>query len=468
MSDRSTRGHAGRPQPAETGRRQPHRQRYQIHTAGRQCHRRRAAGGRLCPPRGGRYRNRHRQRTSHERVRSLLPCRSGSRAPAVPASGLAIIKSICAAHGGVRGARQRSGARQHFPRPPAPGTAPRSPPSNGVDTPSMLALIRVALSRPYTFIVLALLILISGLLSWRRTPTDIFPNIDIPVITAVWTLQTACRRMTCRNRIVYYFERALSAQVNDIEHVESQSLATFGVGQDLLPEERSHRDGACHRSPRPPTRCSSRSCPALPPPNVLMFNASSVPILNLALSGKGLSEAQLARHRQQLHSSPTRHGARGGRAYALWRTGAPGPDRHRSAIAAILTDSRPADVASTLAAQNLITPVGTQKIGKFEYVVNLNDAPQKYRGNSTICRSRRSTGRSFYIRDVRVCPRRAPAADKPRARGWRPRGADEHRESRLGLHARHHQGYEGPVAEDQGGPAQLARHRPRWAINRSS
>ncbi|HEY0340155.1 MAG TPA: efflux RND transporter permease subunit, partial [Steroidobacteraceae bacterium] len=260
----------------------------------------------------------------------------------------------------------------------------------------MLALIRVALSRPYTFIVLALLILISGFLSWRRTPTDIFPNIDIPVITAVWTYN-GLPPDDMSNRIVYYFERALSAQVNDIEHVESQSLATFGVVKIFF-QKNVHIETALPQVTAAADTVLKQIVPGATAPNVLMFNASSVPILNLALSGKGLSEAQLADIgnnfiRPQLATVP----------------GAAVPTPYGGQVRQVQIDIdqrslqsyglSAADVASTLAAQNLITPVGTQKIGKFEYVVNLNDAPQSIAELNNLP-IKKVNGTLVYIRDV--------------------------------------------------------------------
>ena len=92
----------------------------------------------------------------------------------------------------------------------------------------MVWLVRVALKRPYTFVVLALLILIFGPLAALRTPTDIFPDIKIPVVAAVWTY-TGLPAEDMSGRIVYFYERSLSTTVNDIEHIESQSLPGFGI-----------------------------------------------------------------------------------------------------------------------------------------------------------------------------------------------------------------------------------------------
>src|SRR5580693_7778835 len=89
-------------------------------------------------------------------------------------------------------------------------------------------IVRIALKRPYTFIVLAVLIGLFGLRAALLTPTDIFPNINIPVISVVWTY-TGLPPNDMSGRIIYYYERTLSAQVGDIEHMESQSLAGYGV-----------------------------------------------------------------------------------------------------------------------------------------------------------------------------------------------------------------------------------------------
>ena len=92
----------------------------------------------------------------------------------------------------------------------------------------MLAIVRIALSRPYTFVVMAMLIVIFGVTAAIKTPTDIFPNIGIPVVAVVWTYN-GLPPDDMSGRVVYYYERTLSAQVNDIEHIESQSLAGYGV-----------------------------------------------------------------------------------------------------------------------------------------------------------------------------------------------------------------------------------------------
>ena len=130
----------------------------------------------------------------------------------------------------------------------------------------MNRLVQIALSRPYTFIVLGILILIIGPLSVLRTPIDIFPNINLPVISVVWTYNGLAPD-DVSDRIVTYFERQMTTTVNDIEHVESQSL----IAQVVL----------------------KRLPPGITPPQILSYSASSVPVLQLALTSKTLTDQQL-------------------------------------------------------------------------------------------------------------------------------------------------------------------------------
>ena len=155
----------------------------------------------------------------------------------------------------------------------------------------MIAIVRIALSRPYTFIVLAILIALFGVLSWFRTPTDIFPNIGIPVISAVWTYN-GLPPDDMSGRIVYYYERTLSSQVNDIEHIESQSLPGYGVVKIFF-QPGVNINGALAQVTAASQTVLKLLPPGITPPYVLTFNASSVPILQLALSSKTLSQSAL-------------------------------------------------------------------------------------------------------------------------------------------------------------------------------
>ena len=155
----------------------------------------------------------------------------------------------------------------------------------------MVWFVQIALRRPYTFVVLALLIAIFGSLAALRTPTDIFPNIKIPVVSVVWTY-TGLLPNDMSGRVIYYYERYLTAQVGDIEHIESQSLSGYGVVKIFF-----QRDVNISAALAQVTAASQTVLKLLPPgitpPYVLSYNASSVPILQLALSSKQLPQMQL-------------------------------------------------------------------------------------------------------------------------------------------------------------------------------
>src|ERR1700736_1397201 len=152
-------------------------------------------------------------------------------------------------------------------------------------------IVALALRRPYTFVVLALLLLILGPIVIYRTPTDIFPNINIPVVSIIWNY-SGLNSQDMSNRIVTLTERTLTTTVDDIEHSESQSLNGIAVGKGFFqPNANSSKT-----MPQIPA-FSQTQLPQLPPgttpPLVITYNASTVPILQLALSGQKLSEQQL-------------------------------------------------------------------------------------------------------------------------------------------------------------------------------
>ncbi len=260
----------------------------------------------------------------------------------------------------------------------------------------MIAIVRIALRRPYTFIVLAILIALFGVLSWFRTPTDIFPNIGIPVISAVWTYNGLPPEQMS-GRIVYYYERTLSSQVNDIQHIESQSLPGYGVVKIFF-QPGVNINGALAQV----TAASQTVLKLLPagvtPPYVLTFNASSVPILQLALSSKSLSQSVLFDDGQNFI-----------RPQLATVAGAAIPSPYGGKVRQVQVDINQQklqayhlaaqDVVDALAAQNLITPVGTEKIGKFEYIVSLNDAPQQIASLNDLP-VKRVDGTIVYIHDV--------------------------------------------------------------------
>jgi multidrug efflux pump subunit AcrB len=155
----------------------------------------------------------------------------------------------------------------------------------------VVGLVRLALRRPYTFIVMALLIMIFGVASAFRTPTDIFPNIDIPVVSVVFSY-TGLPPDDMAGRIVTFYERALTTSVNDIEHTESQSIPDYGIIKIFFQPTVNINAALAEVSAMSQTVL--KQMPAgVTPPTILSFNASSVPILQLALSSQQLSETIL-------------------------------------------------------------------------------------------------------------------------------------------------------------------------------
>ncbi len=260
----------------------------------------------------------------------------------------------------------------------------------------MLAIVRVALSRPYTFVVMAMLILIFGVASWLKTPTDIFPDIGIPVVSAVWTYN-GLPPEEMSGRIVYYYERTLSSQVNDISHIESQSLSGYGVVKIFFQPNVNINTAIAQITAASQTVLKLLP-PGVTPPYVLLFNASSVPILQLALSSATLSQASLADSAQNFI-----------RPQLATVAGAAIPSPYGGKILQVNVDLNPvklqaykisaAEVVNAFAQENLITPVGTEKIGKFEYIVNLNDAPEEIdKLNALPIKS--VDGTVVYVKDV--------------------------------------------------------------------
>jgi CzcA family heavy metal efflux pump len=257
-------------------------------------------------------------------------------------------------------------------------------------------IVRLALRRPYTFIVASILLLILGTVAIVRTPTDIFPNIDIPVVSVLWTYNGLSPE-EMSNRIVFNYERFLTTTVNDIEHVESQSWSGRAIVKIFFHPGVNIGNAVAQITATSQTAVRSLP-PGTQPPLVIQYNASSVPILQLALSGEGLSEQQL-----------------GDLGLNFLRTGlvtVPGiaiPYPYGGKQRQVEIDLNPSelqskglsavDVVNAVNVQNLILPAGTAKIGSYEYQVDMNGAPQtiqelndlpiKTVGDSTI-----------YIKDV--------------------------------------------------------------------
>ena len=238
----------------------------------------------------------------------------------------------------------------------------------------MLAIVRIALSRPYTFVVAAFLIFLMGTLAAMRMPVDIFPSINIPIIGVAWQY-TGLPPDQMAGRIVTPYERALTTTVNDIDHIEANSYTTFGIVKIFF-----HQGVNIATANAQVTAISQTLLKQLPPgstpPLIVNYSASTVPIIQLALSGKGLTEQNLA----DLGLNFVRT-----RLVTVQGAGIPYPfggktpqvmyDLDTGAMQALGLTGR--DVANALANQNLLTPAGTEKIGDFEYNVNLNNAPSK-------------------------------------------------------------------------------------------
>ncbi|WP_066267651.1 efflux RND transporter permease subunit [Hydrogenophaga palleronii] len=259
-----------------------------------------------------------------------------------------------------------------------------------------MQVVQVALRRPYTFVVMALLLLIGGVLTALRTPTDIFPEIRIPVVATAWQY-TGLPPDEMAGRITSTFQRILSASVNDIERIEANTYTGVGIvkiffqpGVDIATANAQITAAA---------QVALRLMPAgTQPPVILNYNAATVPIVQLALSGEGMSEQELFDLGMNTVRTPL-----------ITVPGAVIPLPYGGVQRQVQIDLKPQalqarglsaqDVSSALAAHNVLTPIGTQKIDDREYPLQLNSAlaaiedmgsiPVKVVGDTTI-----------YLRDV--------------------------------------------------------------------
>src|SRR6267154_327463 len=258
-------------------------------------------------------------------------------------------------------------------------------------------IVRLALRRPYTFVVVSILILILGGLAIVRTPTDIFPTIDIPVVSIIWNYNGLVPQ-EMSDRVVSVTERALTTTVDNIEHVESQSLYGIAVVKVFLQPTANIQQGIAQITAVSQTQL--RQLPAgSTPPLILAYSASSVPVLQLALSGQNLSEQEL-----------NDYGLNAIRTQLITVPGASVPYPYGGKQRQVQVDLNTAalqskglsalDVVNAISVQNLILPTGTAKIGSREYDVSIpNAAPQTIADLNRIP-VKTIGGTTIYIKDV--------------------------------------------------------------------
>ncbi|MDD5175873.1 MAG: efflux RND transporter permease subunit [Sterolibacterium sp.] len=260
----------------------------------------------------------------------------------------------------------------------------------------MVGIVRVALHRPYTIVVLALLLLIIGPLAALRMPTDIFPEIRIPVIAVNWGyIGLPPEQMA--GRVTTPFERILTTTVNDIEHIEANSYAGISIVKIFF--QPGVNVAVANAQVTAISQVMVRQMPpGATPPLILNYSAATVPILQLALSGKGMSEQNLFDIGNNALRPPL---------VSVPGAAIPWPYGGKMRQVQIDLDSAAMqarglsalDVANALAAQNLVTPAGTQKIGSLEYTLQVNNAPSAIEelGKLPI---KAVNGTTVYIRDV--------------------------------------------------------------------
>lgn len=257
-------------------------------------------------------------------------------------------------------------------------------------------IVRLALKRPYTFVVLSILLLILGPLAILNTPVDIFPNINIPVVSVIWNY-SGLSPQEMANRIVTPTERAMTTTVNGIDHIESTSLNGVAVVKVFF-QPRVQIAAAVAQV----TAISQTELRLLPPgttpPLIIQYSASSVPILELGLSGQGLSEQQL--YDFGVNFIRTRLASIEGASIPFPYGGKQRQVQVDISLQALQSKGlSPADVVNAISAQNLILPSGTAKIGAYEYEIDTNSAPTTIRALNDLP-IRQINGAMVYIHDV--------------------------------------------------------------------
>jgi len=257
-------------------------------------------------------------------------------------------------------------------------------------------IVKVALQRPYTFIMLAVLIVLMGGYAILRTATDIFPNIKIPIAAVIWRYNGILPEEIA-NRIVLFSERVAQTTVNDVEHTESQSVNGTAVVKYFFQPD-VDQDLSFAQITAVSQVQLAFSPPGTTPPFVLSYSASSVPILQLALSSDTLPEAKI----YDLGNTILRT-----QLATVAGASIPFPFGGKQRQVQVDLDPQalrsnglsPDDVVNAIGAQNLILPAGTEKIGSLEYFIKLNASPNQIEDlNNLPVRARNGT--VTYVRDV--------------------------------------------------------------------
>ncbi len=257
-------------------------------------------------------------------------------------------------------------------------------------------IVRLALRRPYTFVVLSLLLFFLGPVVIQRTPVDIFPNIDIPVVSVIWNYQGFSPQQLS-DRIVVQFERSLTTTVNDIEHTESQTLNGVSVTKVYF-----HPNVNISQAVAQVTAIAQTALRQYPqgttPPLVIQYSASSVPVLQLGLSGNGLTEQQL-----------NDYGTNFIRTQLATVQGASMPFPYGGKMRQVQVDIdtqklqahglSASDVVNAVGAQNIILPAGEVKMGHVDYQVETNSAPDSIPALNDLP-IKTVNGATIYVHDI--------------------------------------------------------------------
>jgi multidrug efflux pump subunit AcrB len=257
-------------------------------------------------------------------------------------------------------------------------------------------IVRLALRRPYTFVVLSILLLILGPIVILRTPVDIFPSINIPVVSIVWNY-TGLSPEEMTNRITTPFERAVTTTVNDIQHMESQSINGIAVVKVFF-QPGANLPSAVAEVTAIAQTLLRQLPPGTTPPLVITYSASSVPVLQLSLSGQGLSEQAL----NDIGTNFIRT-----QLATVQGASIPFPYGGKQRQVQVDIDTRalqakglsPADVVNAFNVQNIILPAGTAKIGSYEYQIETNSSPTTIQQLNNLP-IKTINGSTVYVHDV--------------------------------------------------------------------